>query len=95
MPVTVKIPLGFLSATGGRLLVDVEAGTVAEALDAVVAAYPDLAGKIRDAGPGGSGGLRRGVRVFVGRQDIRRTQGLATVVHDGDRVAVVAAVSGG
>ena len=95
MPVTVKIPLGFLSATGGRLLVDVEARTVAEALDAVVAAYPDLAGKIREAAPGAGGALRRGVRVFVGAQDIRRAQELATAVRDGDRVSVVAAISGG
>ena len=95
MPVTVKVPLGFLSATGGRQHVDADGRTVGEVLDSLVAAFPDLAGKIRETAPDGERPLRRGVRVFVGALDIRRAEGLATAVRDGDRVAVVAAISGG
>jgi molybdopterin converting factor small subunit len=95
MAVTVKVPLGFLSATGGRLLVTVEAATVGDALDALASLYPGLAGKLRDAGTEGPRPLRRGVKAFVGGTDVRRLAGLSTPLRDGDRVDVVAAISGG
>jgi molybdopterin converting factor small subunit len=95
MAVVVKVPLGFLPATGGRLLVTVEAATVGEAIDALAAAYPDLAGRIRDPGTQGPRPLRRGVKAFVAGTDVKRLDGLATRLRDGDRVDVVAAISGG
>ena len=97
MPIDVKVPLGFLHLTGGRLRVEVEAATVGLALESLVRDSPSLAGMLteEDAGGGESARLKRGVRVFVNGRDVRRLDRLDTALADGDRVAVVAAISGG
>jgi molybdopterin synthase sulfur carrier subunit len=90
MAVTVKIPTQLRAATGGQSEVEVDGGTVGEALDAVFAAHSELRERITEDGT-----LRRFVNVYVSGEDIRFQQGLETGVQDGDEVTILPAVAGG
>ena len=91
MAVTIRIPTTLRPLTGGQPEVEVEAGTVADALSALDAAHPGFSERILDEG----GSRRRFVNVFVSDDDVRFLDGLATVVPDGGTVAIVPAVAGG
>jgi MoaD family protein len=90
MSVTVKIPTQLRAATGGQAEVEVEGGTVGEALDAVFDAHSELRERITEDGT-----LRRFVNVYVSGEDIRFQQGLETRVNEGDEVTILPAVAGG
>ena len=90
MAVTVKIPAQLRAATGGEGELEVEGGTVGEALDAVFEQHGDLRDRITE-----DGGLRRFVNVYVSGEDIRFRDGLDTEVNDGDEVTILPAVAGG
>ena len=66
---------------------DVEAGTVGEAIDRLDQRWPGLRDRLCEPGPV----LRRHINVYVDRE--RAT--LATPVAEGARVDVIAAISGG
>ncbi len=91
MAVTVKLPTQLRAAAGGASSVQVEGTTVAEVLDAVYVAHPELKDRLSDD----DGQLRRFVNVYVGGEDIRFGDGLATSVADGAEVQVLPAVAGG
>ena len=91
MAVTVRIPTQLRNLSGNAAEVQVEAGTVAEALKALDAAHPGFAERLFDE----SGGLRRFVNVFLADEDIRFMQGVDTAVTDGQTVSIVPAVAGG
>jgi molybdopterin converting factor small subunit len=65
--------------------------TVDTLLDAVAAAHPAVGRRVRDE----VGSLRRHVNVFVGADNARDLDGVATVIPDGAEVALLPAVSGG
>jgi sulfur-carrier protein len=90
MAVSVKIPAQLRAVTGGEGELEVEGGTVGEALDAVFERHEDLRGRITE-----DGGLRRFVNVYVSGEDIRFRDGLDTEVSDGDEVTILPAVAGG
>jgi MoaD family protein len=90
MSVTVKIPTQLRAATGGQAEVEVEGGTVGEALDAVFDAHTELRERITQ-----DGSLRRFVNVYVSGEDIRFQQGLDTQINEGDEVTILPAVAGG
>lgn len=90
MSVTVKIPAQLRVATGGQGEVQVDGGTVGEALDAVFAKHEGLRDRITEDGT-----LRRFVNVFVSGEDIRFQNGLETELKDGDEVTILPAVAGG
>jgi MoaD family protein len=90
MAVTVKIPTQLRAATGGQSEVEVDGGTVGEALDAVFDAHSELRERITEDGT-----LRRFVNVYVSGEDIRFQQGLETGINDGDEVTILPAVAGG
>jgi MoaD family protein len=90
MPVTVKIPAQLRAVTGGEGELEVEGGTVGEALDAVFDLHTDLRERITE-----DGGLRRFVNVYVSGEDIRFKDGLDTELTDGDEVTILPAVAGG
>ncbi|HVS28436.1 MAG TPA: ubiquitin-like small modifier protein 1 [Solirubrobacteraceae bacterium] len=90
MPITVKIPTQLRAAAGGDAQADVDGTTVGEVLDALYERYADLESRITDGGD-----LRRFVNVYVGGEDIRFLDGLATPVADGDEVTILPAVAGG
>ncbi|HET9692164.1 MAG TPA: MoaD/ThiS family protein [Acidimicrobiales bacterium] len=91
MAVTIRIPTQLRALAGGSSTVEVEAGTVAEALRALDAAHPGFADRLFDE----AGQLRRFVNVFVADEDIRFLSGLETPVAGGATVSVVPAVAGG
>jgi sulfur-carrier protein len=90
MAVTVKIPAQLRAVTDGEEEIQVEGGTVGEALDAVFAEHSDLRERITEDGT-----LRRFVNVYVSGEDIRFQDGLSTPISDGDEVTILPAVAGG
>ena len=91
MTATIRIPTPLRTATGGAATVDVEAGTVGEALASLEQAHPGVAERLLDD----NGQLRRFVNVFVDDEDVRFAQGLDTPVADGATVSIIPAVAGG
>jgi molybdopterin synthase sulfur carrier subunit len=91
MSVTVRIPTQLRSLSGKAAEVQVEAGTVAEALKALETAYPGFAERLFDE----TGGLRRFVNVFLADEDIRFLSGVDSPVTDGEVISIVPAVAGG
>jgi molybdopterin converting factor small subunit len=67
--------------------VDVEAGTVDEAIDELESRWPGLRDRLCEPGPE----LRRHIHVYVDRE----RAGLDTPLAAGSRVEVIAAISGG
>jgi sulfur-carrier protein len=90
MAITVKIPAQLRGVTGGEGEIEVDGGTVGEALDAVFEAHGDLRERITEDGT-----LRRFVNVYVSGEDIRFQDGLDTQLNDGDEVTILPAVAGG
>ena len=91
MAVTVRIPTQLRSATGGASEAHVDGGTVSEVLDALFVEFGELRERISDD----AGGLRRFVNVYLGGEDIRFLDGVATSVPDGAEVTILPAVAGG
>ena len=90
MTITVKIPAQLRAVTEGEGEVEVDGGTVGEALDAVFDQHEDLRARITEDGT-----LRRFVNVYVSGEDIRFQDGLQTELSDGDEVTILPAVAGG
>lgn len=91
MSVKVRIPTQLRALAGGAGEVEVDGGTVGDALKALDAAHPGFGERLFDE----SGNLRRFVNVFMGEEDIRFLEGLGTPVTPGAVVSVVPAVAGG
>jgi molybdopterin converting factor small subunit len=66
--------------------------TVRTALEALIAAYDGLQGRLFDPG---TGGLLSYLFVELNGRDIRALQGLETSVQDGDALSVLIPVAGG
>lgn len=90
MSITVKIPTQLREMTGGAAELDVSGTTVQEVLDSVFSDHPALKDRLVD-----ENGLRRFVNLYVGGEDVRFLEGLATPVADGGEVTVLPAVAGG
>jgi sulfur-carrier protein len=84
-------PLQFL--TGGRRAVEVEGSptTVREALELLGVRYPG----IRDRVFTEQSEIREHVNVFLGNEELRHLDGLATRLTDGTEITIMQAVSGG
>ena len=90
MSITVKIPTQLRAVTDGESEIEVEGGTVGEALDAAFSRYDGLRDRITQ-----DGDLRRFVNVYVSGEDIRFLSGLDTAVAPGQDVKILPAVAGG
>jgi len=90
---TVQLPGPLLALSEGRgaLDLEVEGATVQDALTALWAVYPRLRDRILDD----QGRVRRHVNLFLDRESIRHTGGLASPLRDGATLSVIPAVSGG
>lgn len=91
MSVSVRIPTILRTYTGGESEVDAAGNTLAEVLDDLDANYEGIRSRILDEG----GELRRFVNVYVGNDDVRFLDNLATPTPDGVQVSVIPAVAGG
>lgn len=91
MSVTVRIPTILRAYTDGSSEVTAAGATLSDVLDNLEASYPGIRARILDDG----GALRRFVNVYVGNEDVRFLDGLATPVPDGTQISVIPAVAGG
>jgi len=92
VPVTVKLPTQLRDAAGGQASASIEgAATVGEVLGALYEQHSELRTRIADE----EGQPRRFVNVYLGGEDIRFLDGLATAVPDGAEVTILPAVAGG
>ena len=91
MSVSVRVPTILRTYTGGESEVSASGATLAEVLDDLDASYPGIRARILDD----NGALRRFVNVYVGDEDVRFLDELATPTPDGTKVSVIPAVAGG
>lgn len=91
MSVSVRIPTVLRTYTGGAKEVVAQGTTLAEVIDHLDEHYPGIKARILDE----QGRIRRFVNVYVGNDDVRFSDELATSTPDGAKVAVIPAVAGG
>ena len=91
MSVSVRIPTILRTYTSGESEVTAEGDTLAAVLDDLDATYAGIKGRVLDEG----GELRRFVNVYVGNDDVRFLDNLATPTPDGTQISVIPAVAGG
>jgi molybdopterin converting factor small subunit len=91
MSVHVRIPTILRTYTDGASEVTAEGDTLAAVLDDLEAAHSGIRSRILDE----TGELRRFVNVYVGNDDVRFLDGLATATPDGAKISVIPAVAGG
>ncbi|MDW8172106.1 MAG: DUF4395 family protein [Anaerolineae bacterium] len=87
---TIKIPTPLRQYSGGQAEVSVGGATVAEALDSLLAQYPDLKPHLYDGES-----LRSFVNIFLGDDDIRFLSGTATAISSDARLRIIPAIAGG
>lgn len=93
MSVTFHIPGPLRSFAEGRSQIELEASaaTLSGALQALWLACPGM----RDRVVTEQGQIREHINVFVGKEDVRYTGGLATPISPGTEISIVPALSGG
>ena len=91
MAVKVRIPTPLRKLTNDVELVEVEAKTVAEAIDVLQKMYPGIKDRLVDE----AGAVRRFVNVYVNEEDIRFLQNQDTPLKDGDELSIIPAIAGG
>ena len=91
MSVSVRIPTILRTYTGGESEVTAEGATLSEVLDHLEARYTGIRARILDD----AGDIRRFVNVYVGNDDVRFLDGLATATPDGTQLSIIPAVAGG
>ena len=91
MSVSVRIPTILRTYTGGESEVTAQGSTLADVLDDLDANHSGIKGRILDE----AGELRRFVNVYVGNDDVRFLENLATPTPDGTQISVIPAVAGG
>jgi sulfur-carrier protein len=89
--VSVRIPTILRTYTGGESEVSAEGATLAEVLDDLEASHAGIRARILDD----AGDIRRFVNVYVGNDDVRFLDGLATATPDGAQLSIIPAVAGG
>jgi molybdopterin synthase sulfur carrier subunit len=94
MDVDVKLPAALAGECGGarHLTVTVAEGAdLADVLDRIDRTHPRLARRLRDE----AGQIRRFVNVYIGDEECRALQGLATVIGPGQAVQILPSIAGG
>ena len=90
MSVSVRIPTILRTYTGGESEVAADGATLAEVLDDLEANHTGIRARILDD----AGDIRRFVNVYVGNDDVRFLEGLATATPDGIQLSIIPAVAG-
>ena len=86
----IRIPPVLRPEAGNNRQVEVDGATVREAIDALVAAFPALAPRLREGD-----GVPSFLNVFVDGEDIRLLGGLDTPVETASTILLLPAVAGG
>lgn len=90
----VHVPAALAQDSGGRRALEFElrdGATLSDLLDEVARQFPALGRRVRDE----TGAVRRFVNVYVGDDESRSLDGLATLIADQQTVVVVGSVAGG
>jgi sulfur-carrier protein len=90
METIVRIPAPLRTLTGGKDEVPASGNTVGEVIDDMEKKHPGIRDRLLDAK-----GVRRFVNIYVGEEDVRFLQGLATPLKNGDQLSIVPAIAGG
>ena len=88
---TLRIPTPLRAYTGGNNEIPVKGSTVGEALQDLVTLYPALRPHLYN----GEGALRPFVNLFLGEENVKELQGLATPVSQSDRLLLIPSIAGG
>ena len=87
MPVTVRIPTPLRAVAKGNADVQAKGDTIEDVIGDLERQFPGLRERLVDE----SGELRRFINIYVNQEDIRFLENKATVLKDGDEVAIVPA----
>ncbi|MFT3699746.1 MAG: MoaD/ThiS family protein [Kofleriaceae bacterium] len=87
---TIRIPSALRQLVQHQSEIDVEAATVRDAITALEAKHPTIAGKLL-----ADGALKPYIRIYVGPDDITALQGLDTAVTARDEISIIPAIAGG
>ena len=87
----VRIPTPLRKLTNDVEVVEVEANTVAEAIEELQTKFPGFKERLLDE----SGSVRRFVNVYVNEEDIRFLKNKETALKEGDEVSIIPAIAGG
>jgi molybdopterin synthase sulfur carrier subunit len=90
MAVTVRIPTPLRTLTGGEEQITIEGSTVLQVIENLEKAHPGMRDRLLD-----EKGIRRFVNVYVGDEDVRFLDGLATLLKGGEEISIVPAIAGG
>jgi molybdopterin synthase sulfur carrier subunit len=90
MPV-LKIPTFLRYYVNGQQEVLVTGETIAEAMEDFLTQFPVLRPHLTNS----KGEFRSFVNLFVGENNIRDLQGLATPINEGDQIILVPSIAGG
>ena len=91
MSVTVRIPTQLRPLTGGSPEVQATPGRIGDVIEDLEGRYPGIRERLVDGG----GSVRRFVNIYVGDDDVRFLEGLATRADEGTTVSIIPAVAGG
>jgi molybdopterin converting factor small subunit len=87
----IHIPTPLRQYVGKQPVIEVQAATVAEAMDALVKQHPEVKRHLYNE----DGKLRAFVNLYVNDEDIRYLQKEATAVKEGDNISIVPSIAGG
>ena len=87
---TVRIPTPLRTLTGGEDQVQAAGDTVKDVIETLEKNHPGIRERLLD-----EKGVRRFVNIYVGDEDIRLLDGLATVLKASDEISIVPAIAGG
>ena len=87
----VRIPTPLRKLTNNEELVEVNGGTVADAIVELQSRYPGIKERLLDD----TGAVRRFVNIYVNEEDIRFLQNQQTPLKDGDEMSIIPAIAGG
>ncbi len=91
MSISIEIPSALRPQAGDNSSVDVQGGSIKEALASLTTQYPDLGKRLYKT----EGELNRFINIYVNDEDIRFLENLDTPVKAGDDIAIVPAIAGG
>jgi len=91
MAKTVRIPTPLRKLTNNEEVVQVNAGTIGEAIAELQSRYPGIRERLVDD----KGDVRRFVNVYVNKEDIRFLKNQQTPLQDGDEISIIPAIAGG
>src|SRR5687768_4807565 len=87
----VLIPTPLRKLTNNEEVVEVDAGTIGDAILELQSRFPGIKERLLDD----SGAVRRFVNVYVNEEDIRFLQDQQTKLSDGDEISIIPAIAGG